>query len=387
MSVECVRRSAPGLRNGVDPGLSSRMRRLAYLVAVNTLVFVTCFVIVEIGFRLFLGPRYWIHTNKLMIGSGQTEAGKKWWPDTTYTVDSSEFHLPFHTNARGYRARPRPFQASRPYRVAFVGDSFTEGMQVPYESTFCARLEDQLNQNDHSRHYVCENEGVSATDLIEYWHRITHDVLTDRPPDALVLCIYPGNDFQAIPPDAAFGDDDWPLRDYFKKPTWGQHVIAWINLHSKFGSYLQRVIFSIGSRPVKASQAPKNWWTNPEMAALACDTLAVRRSRSLLRAIDSECRRAGTRLCVLVVGPVATYTAKDGQSPLTRILASWGIDAPVIDVAIQAVARADHPSMTFPIDGHLNESGHAYVARQAAPRLERFLDETALAGVHAGVNR
>jgi hypothetical protein len=50
-----------------------------------------------------------------------------------------------------------------------------------------------------------------------------------------------------------------------------------------------------------------------------------------------------------------------------------GLNVPVIDVAIQALVRPDHPSLTFPIDGHLNESGHAYVAQQAAPDLGVFL--------------
>lgn len=388
MGVDCMPRSRRVLRIGSRRASRSGIRRLAYAAAVNVLILSIVFLVSELGFRVFSNSKYWIHTNRLLIGSGQTEAGKKWWPATNYTVESSEFNVEFRTNDQGYRARPHPAQTRPPYRIAFVGDSFTEGMQVPNESTFCARLEDLLNRNDPTRLYVCENDGVSATDLLEYWHRITHDVLTDRPPDAIVLCIYPGNDFQGIMPDEAFDHDDRPVREYFKKPSWGQHIIAWINLHSKFGSYLQRAIFSIGGRaPIKRMQAPKNWWTNPVVAAAAQDDPAVRRSRSLLRAIEAECRRAGTRLCVLVVGPVATYAGKNGQSPLAEILAGWGLEVPVIDVAIQAVARPDHPSLTFPIDGHLNESGHAYVARQAAPHLAAFLSEAAVTALHRDPNR
>jgi hypothetical protein len=381
MSIDCeIRpRAARGLPTLPLHGPTSRRRRLAYLVLTNLFVLSACLLLSEIAFRLLWNPKYWVHTGRLLIGSGQTEAGKKWWPDTTYRVDSSEFHLLFSTNAQGYRARPQPSLATRPYRVAFVGDSFTEAMQVPYESTFCARIENLLNENDPARPFVCENNGVSATDLLEYWHRITHDVLKGRPPDAVVLCIYPGNDFQGLLPDQAFDDDDRPRRDYFKNPTWGKHVIAWINLHSKVGSFLQRAIFSIGGgRSTKPNQGPKNWWTDPEVATLAHDNVYVRRCRSLFCAIDQECRQTGTKLCILVVGPVSIYTAMDGQSPLARILTSWGLDIPVIDVAIQAIARPDHPSLTFPIDGHPTESGHAYIARQAAPALQAFLKQTAL---------
>ena len=57
---------------------------------------------------------------------------------------------------------------------------------------------------------VCENYGVAATDLFEYWHRITHDVLRPAPPDALVLCIFPGNDFTGELPDNGFDADGRP---------------------------------------------------------------------------------------------------------------------------------------------------------------------------------
>jgi hypothetical protein len=349
-------------------------RRIVYLAAINLCIFSACFFLAELGFRLVWSPKYWIHADAWLIGSGQTAAGRKWWPNTTYHVGSSEFHATFRTNALGYRARPASTPAGRCFRIAFVGDSFTEGMQVEYESTFCALIESQWNRDRAPLPVICENIGVSATDLFDYWHRIVHDVTSGNPADALVLCIFPGNDFQGALPDSAFDAEDRPLRDYFTNPTWDQHVIAWVNLHSSFGSYLQRVFFSVRTRaPRMSSQGPKNWWCDPAVAARASDDVAVRRSRSLFRAIDEECRRAGTKLCVLVVGPAGNYAAKDGQSPLTQILQSWGLDAPVIDVAIRARARADHRSFTFPIDGHLNEAGHAYVADHAAPALKAAL--------------
>jgi hypothetical protein len=358
----------------------SRRRRLVYLGLVYPLGFAACFLIAEVAFRLFWNPKYWVHTNRLPVGSGQTEAGKKWWPDTLYAVDSSEFRLSFRTNGQGYRARPDPIDVSHPYRIAFVGDSFTEGMQVPYECTFCSRLEAALNNDAPPRPVVCENFGISATDLLDYWHRIVHDVIPVNPPDALVLCIYPGNDFQCVFPDDAFGAGDTPLRDYFRRPDWVQHCKAWINLHSKAGCYLQRTLLTIGAtKPPWLSQGPKFWWSDPELARQAHLAPAVRRSRAICQAIDQECRRNHVTLCVLVVGPVPTYCATDGQSPLAQILADWQIDVPVIDVAIKAVARPDHAQLTFPIDGHLTDMGHAYLAQEAAPSLRAVLTGPGLA--------
>lgn len=356
-----------------------RRRRAAFLVLVNLVVFSAGFLVAEVAFRLFWSPRYWIHTGRLAVGSGQTEAGKKWWPDTTYRVDGSEFRTVFRTNAMGYRARSEPAPAGHPYRIAMVGDSFTEAMQVPYESAFCARIERLLNRDAAARPKVCVNYGVSATDLFDYWHRIVHDVLAVDPPDALVLCIYPGNDFQPTPPAEGFDADGRPLRDYFRRPGWVKHAIAWINLHSEFGFFLQRSLLSVNAAATKPDPRLKNWWTDPKIAARLEDEPALGRYRALFRAIEDECRRRGTKLGILVVGPVANYSAKDGQSPLARILSSWGIDIPVIDVAIRARARRDWTSLIFPFDGHLNETGHRYVADEAVGPLRAFLDGDGLA--------
>lgn len=365
--------SRAGTAAAVNPRFSRR-KRLAFLLLTNLLVLAGVMIVGELAFRLLWNPRYWIHTGQLGVFSGQTEAGKKWWPSTTYRVDGSEFHTDFRTNAEGYRSRTAPSGFDHPTRVAFVGDSFTEAMQVAYDDAFCARLERLLNASRPGRPIECVNYGVSATDVFDYWHRIVHDVLAENPPEALVLCIYPGNDFQPTPPAGGFDRNGEPLRDYYPRPGWSKHLVAWINLHSKFGCYLQRALLSWDAAAQRPDPRLKNWWADPGRATELRDEPALKRYRSLLAAIDQECRRKGTRLAILVVGPVANYSAKDGQSPLSIILSRWGIDVPVIDVAIRARARQDWPSLVFPFDGHLTETGHEYIARQAIEPLSAFMD-------------
>lgn len=381
-SIRSTRKSArPAVRLlASEHGKPRRAQRIAIVLLLNLIIFSTAFLLAEVGFRCFASPRYWIHTNQWMVGSGQTRAGKKLWPNTRYLIDSSEFHAVFETNHAGYRARPGAPPAPNAYRVAFVGDSFTEGMQVDAESTFCMRIERILNDGSiqrRERPYACENYGVAATDLLEYWHRIIHDVLQPDPPQAIVLCIYPGNDFYSVLPDDAFDEKDRPLRDYFQNPAWTKHLVAWINLHSQFGTFLQRIVFSVGaSKENYLSQGPRGWWTDPKIAAAAPAAPAIRRARALFTAIDGECRRYGTKLCILVVGPVANYQAKGGASPLECILADWQLEIPVIDVAIEARSRPDWASMVFASDGHLTDAGHDYFARAAAPRLRLVLAGT-----------
>jgi hypothetical protein len=354
---------------------SRRQRpRLRRLLLFNLAVWSAALFALEVGLRRFSTSRYWVHTSRLLVGSGQTEAGKKWWPDTTYRAESSEFNQEFRTSALGYRARSEAMTGPPAYRIAFVGDSFTEGMQVAGPATFCARIERSLNQSNPGPAVACENFGVSATDLFDYWHRIIHDVLAADPPNALVLCIYPGNDFQCVFPDDGFDSQGQPLREYFQRPGCAKHAIAWINVHSKLGACVQRAVFSIGStRQPWLAQGPREWWTDPSAASRFEDAPALRRSRALFQAIDQECRRRGCRLCILVVGPVANYKAIEGASPLAEILARWQIGVPVIDVAIMARARPDWSRLVFASDGHLNETGHAYLAEMATPQLRRTL--------------
>jgi hypothetical protein len=349
---------------------------------VNLTLLVAVIAVAEVVFRLFWNPTYWVRCDRWWIGSGWSEASRKWWPETTYRVESREFQTLFHTNARGYRARPEPARTPRPYRIAFVGDSFTEGMQVDQPSTFCALLERSLSMPP-GREVVCENFGVSATGILDYYHRITHDVLRPDPPNALVLCLYPGNDFVDELPDAAFRPDDTPREDFFVPPGRLKHILTWLNLNSKMASWAQRTlhVWKMRYRPAPV-QGPPLWWIDPAIAARGDDSPAVRRSRALLREIEAECRRHETKLCVLVVGPAPFYRMHDGVGPLSALLASWGIDAPVIDLAaaLGSLPEAQSQRLVFARDGHLNEWGHAFTA---AATLEPLRAMLGLEGSHS----
>ena len=132
--VKTVAPACPGSRLVRLP----RWKKVGLLALVNLVLFAVTGVIGEVGFRLFWNPKYYIHCDQWAVGSGMTAAGRKYWPNSTYQIESSEFRVTFRTNAQGYRARPGPSGTGSPYRIALVGDSFTEGMQVDYDKTFCA---------------------------------------------------------------------------------------------------------------------------------------------------------------------------------------------------------------------------------------------------------
>jgi hypothetical protein len=99
-------------------------------------------------------------------------------------------------NRQGFRDRERPV-AKPPgtYRVAVLGDSFTEGLQVRLEDTFAAVLERELAGCPRFRGRAVEvfNFGVSnygtAQELLTLRDRVWA-----YSPDLVLLAFFPGND-------------------------------------------------------------------------------------------------------------------------------------------------------------------------------------------------
>jgi hypothetical protein len=367
------------------PARGAGNRKVRRLLLVNFVMFAVTGLVAEAGFRWFWHPRYWVHGEGWLVGSGEDRAGRKWWPNADYRIEGKEFRVRFRSDGRGYRARPEPPRTADPIRIAFVGDSFTEAKQVEYNQSFVALLEDDLTACAGGREVVSQNMGIAGTGFFDYWHRITHDVFCPGtpPPAGLVLCIYPGNDFTDYCPGDGFEPDGRPRREYFGQPTWPKHALTWLNLKSKLAFFVVHTLkmngFGARSSPM---QVPRIWWNDPALAASAGAEPGVRRIRGLMQAIEQECDRHRTRLVIVIVGPVKNYAAKDGQSPLAEIFSAWGIKAPVIDVAIKANATERPSRFVFFHDSHLNPQGHRFLADTALGPISQALGfptrETAL---------
>jgi hypothetical protein len=102
-----------------------------------------------------------------------------------------------HINSRGLRdeehAVPKP---AGELRIAFLGDSCTEAIQVPAEATFWALLEKELAASCPAvagRRVQSLNFGVSGYGTAQELLTLRHAVW-DYQPDAVVLAFYSGND-------------------------------------------------------------------------------------------------------------------------------------------------------------------------------------------------
>lgn len=95
--------------------------------------------------------------------------------------------------------RDRDHEKKKPpktYRIALLGDSFAESLQVPMENTFWWKMRKKLNKK-------CQNLGEYKVELINFGvqgYGTTQELMTLRhkvweySPDLVILAFFPGND-------------------------------------------------------------------------------------------------------------------------------------------------------------------------------------------------
>lgn len=107
-----------------------------------------------------------------------------------------EGHGRIHINSLGFRGPE--IKLNKPpdtVRIAVLGDSFIEALQVDYEESFCAQLQNRLTKSDGipARSFEVINCGVSGFGTAQELLMLKHHVFPLMP-DAVLLCVYPDND-------------------------------------------------------------------------------------------------------------------------------------------------------------------------------------------------
>jgi hypothetical protein len=115
-------------------------------------------------------------------------------------------------NRAGFRDRDHdPAKPSGTLRIAVLGDSFTEAVQVPIEQTWWRVLEGQLKHCPALDGRAVEVlsfgvSGYSSTQQLQVWRHVA----SRYDPDGAVLGFFPGNDIRENSPDL----DHDPMRPY-----------------------------------------------------------------------------------------------------------------------------------------------------------------------------
>jgi hypothetical protein len=323
-------------------------------------------------------------------------------------------------NAHGWRDRPR--QIAKPadvLRVAVLGDSFMEALQVDLEATFSAQLEQALTR--------CRPAGVTAVEVLNFGvasYGTAQELLTLQQrvwpysPDVVLLSLLPGNDVR----NNSLALEGWKARPFFVLREGKLVLDASFRDDAGFVAKMRSAERDARLSSLRLHQlfrrvregAYRGWNDAPAAAALshgAAVTLgeagmaervylppqdreweeAWSITEKLLVTMHSEVRARGARFSVMVIpGPPTVYPDAAlrklyadvlGVSHLLypeervrRLGEAHGLE--VIYLAEPMQARADktgafmhgfaNTRLGF---GHWNEHGHAFAAQLAAERL------------------
>jgi hypothetical protein len=282
---------------------------------------------------------------------------------------------PYRTNSLGFRdraVREVPL-AGDERRLVFIGDSFTEGIGVPYEQTFVGILEQELAP----RGIEVLNAGAASYTPIIYYRRVKH-LLEDVGLrfDELVVCIDIG-DIQ----DEVGYKLDADGRVLFKQQRWQQETDAnwragkpawlawprvhgWLRKNTLVTSTLYDFLLGALSRGPRRAAA----WTLDPQAFEQYGREGLSRARDNMDRLADLLARHGVRLTVAVYPWPDQILARDADSRQVREWRAWAEQhgAGFIDcfpAFLEGEPAAIVRDEFIGGDIHWNEAGHARIAR------------------------
>ncbi len=103
--------------------------------------------------------------------------------------------VPINISSQGLR-EDKIYSYQKPastFRILMLGDSFTEGDEVPADQTFSKLLETKLNDQSDKQTYAVINAGVRGGSPLQYYLWLKTEGLKFNP-DLIILNFYIGND-------------------------------------------------------------------------------------------------------------------------------------------------------------------------------------------------
>lgn len=266
-------------------------------------------------------------------------------------------------NELRFRDVPPEPKAEGVYRIAIVGDSFTEGQGVKAEHTL-ARVLEKLLEGSGSRRFEVRNCGRRGLDLPELMASFEGALLYE--PD-LVIYALTLND-AVRPPDFQARQtyiNDWildreQLPDEDTEPP---------------GRLRSRTFDLVADRlsAWRVGQETTRWYLdmwgegNPEGWA---------RTQELVRDMDRRSNRQGARFLVAVwplfVGLEGLYPFEPAHETLGRFCLGSGV--PFLDLLPVFQGRRSAELWVHPVDRHPNEVAHRIAAEAVLPVVRQLAD-------------
>jgi lysophospholipase L1-like esterase len=294
-----------------------------------------------------------------------------------------EIAAPYAINAQGWNSGVGDYRLDRTpgtARIAIVGDSYVEALQVPFNRSTGENLAEILRTPAQAVEVF--RFGISGAPMSQYLAMVEREVVRYRPDWVIVQIVH--NDF-----------------DESYKFARGRYMSSFLKLRVEGG----RVVGEIPPQPWAAGWNEwlrhtatarfflYRWQVRPEFlisrllppaeAATYAGNTHVGRALADSAAIeavtdyvfgrlDAIARSAGARLLIAMDGDrAAIYANQESPALVLNALASRVAEAhriPFVDLnaAFAADWQAEHRRFEFESDGHWNEHGHKVVAKAIA---------------------
>jgi len=176
-------------------------------------------------------------------------------PNATYWFHEENDHpITGRINSAGWRDRERSLGAHPGVqRVAVLGDSYVEALQVEADSTFALIAEDALHlhagASESNDRFEFLNFGRSGFTQSEEWLVLLQDVAKYEP-DLVVLFFYPGNDIRDIHPETSdtarpffsINDENELILDVSFRETNSYRLRSWLNPLQRHSALVSLVV-------------------------------------------------------------------------------------------------------------------------------------------------
>lgn len=300
-----------------------------------------------------------------------------------------EIAAPYRINARGWNSPVADYPVARKPgtgRIAFVGDSFVEALQVPVEKSFAEVVAAKLAANGPLE---VQRFGVAGAPLSQYLHMVEREVVARRPDRIVVTLIHNDFDESFVFKPGRYTSSFLKLRIEGGKVVgevapepWRPGLLEFVrqSATARFLLYRWQVrpqaLVDAILGPARAA-GEDGYAANIDIAGVFAREADIRVATDyLFRRLKARADAIGAKLQFVMDGDRAAIYAGRGDSPalkLNRIAAETASRHGIAFLDLHPVFAAEWAKsgkrFEFQADAHWNEYGHAVAGAAIAEAL------------------
>jgi hypothetical protein len=347
-------------------------------------------VLAELAVRIFAPQQLIIPRPDIFIAVDSL--GWKHRPLVNTTVNTGERTVAFRTDSSGFRV-PRSGRKTTPRHVLLIGDSFMAAMQVEYEQSLAGLLDASLATLEVPA--SIDNTGVDGWNPPQYLIQLRRS-LDERPYDAVIVCIYVGNDVtprfpRRIPPlqpeeihhlrwprSASRSEivNAWlyPINDFLKRRS---HLF--ILVKKQLRAVRMRAGLTAESMPRELLRREASGGPSDTTVAILKEMAAAAETHNVpirFFVLPSSYQVDSAELNTFLRGFKIQPSEVDVNQPnelLGSRLSKAGLPFTDVTDALRRAAQEQQTRMNGRVDAHLTPEGHKVVAAVVLPELMSLL--------------